>query len=122
MTFTAASGILVLHTSFFIRLKDLIYSLVLNFVGVKITSIVTNLGMITEVVMTLGIGTLILIKKGPHQSSSILFSNETTNGPADSWAFLTAMLSPVLQLFISHSYRHIFSLDLNLQLMFLKRL
>lgn len=66
----------------------------MNWLGVRITAIVTNLGLIVEVLMTLVIGCVIMFGPGPHQPISILISTEISYGAhATTAAFLPALLA-----------------------------
>jgi amino acid transporter len=62
--------------------------------GVRVTSIVTTLGLFCEVTMTLVLGG-ILIATNPHQPVDVVFSRQVAgfNHNADWSAFFPAMLS-----------------------------
>jgi amino acid transporter len=65
----------------------------LNLLGVKITGIVTTVGLICEVIMTIALGTA-LFATHPHQPADIIVSRTIAQEQIASWSnFLPAMLS-----------------------------
>lgn len=63
----------------------------INIGGVRITTLLTNVGMILEFVMTLGIALFLLVSSGPHQPYSSVFEPSPTY--TGNLPFLSAILS-----------------------------
>ncbi|ELR23265.1 amino acid permease superfamily protein [Acanthamoeba castellanii str. Neff] len=71
----------------------------INIGGVRITTLLTNVGMILEFIMTLGIALFLLVSSGPHQPYSSVF--EPSPSYTGNLPFLSAILS---QAFIFYGF------------------